>query len=459
MLVRVLFKNFLSYYSGTEFNMLPNPKKKRFSNHIYDNYNIPLLKVAAIYGANGAGKSNLLKGMAILNRLVGDKNYLKIEDVYNNYRFLLDDSSNKLPISIGVEFINEGKTFYYRIDIINNKISKEELYVSSKGINEEIPVFIYTYIEDERKLQLYDKNGEEDFKYADDRTYDLLKKNPLSSIMSLHNEFPIILNSEDANIAYRWFSDKLLIVPISISKRGLIKTIDNDVDLKSYINRKITDMSLGIKSVDIKVSDLASVFADKIERDDKIREKIIDNFNSEDKSPKSFIKLKQNRPIFHIETDIMGRRVAKELIFSQKGINGYIGEMSINSQSEGTVSLLSKLPLLYKLSKEGMVIFIDEIESSLHPQLIEKFLKIFLDDNSTKGQLIFTTHEVHILDQQNLLRADEVWFAEKEYGQTSLYSLNDFKEHNTIDIAKGYLAGRYGAIPFAGSSLILDDID
>lgn len=457
MLVRSLFKNFLSYYDGVEFNMLPNPKRKRFNNHIYTNYNTPVLKVAALYGANGAGKSNLLKGLSILNWIVVVKEYVKEEDVYNNYRFLLANNTDKKPISIGVEFINQDRTFYYRVDIMDSYISKEELYVYKVESKEEVPVFVCNGIGDDRKLKLYDENGVENDSYVDDRTIELLKKNPSSSIMYLHNEFPIIFNKDAAEIAYNWFSMKLSVVPIRINRQHIIDVVDKSVELKSYINKQISEMSLGVKFIDVKTSDLASVFADRVERDDEVRKQIIDSLKSETESNSALLKMKRDRPLFSIAKDEDGRDVVKELVFSQSGVDGYVGDMNIDSQSEGTVALLSKLPLLYRLAKQDCVIFIDEIESSLHPQLIEKFLKLFLDDKNSKGQLIFTTHEVHLLDQHKLLRADEVWFAEKEYGKTSLYSLNDFKEHNTIDIAKGYLAGRYGAIPFAGSAEILNE--
>jgi AAA15 family ATPase/GTPase len=91
---------------------------------------------------------------------------------------------------------------------------------------------------------------------------------------------------------------------------------------------------------------------------------------------------------------------------------------------------------------------VDEIERSIHPILIKELISKFSKEENTKGQLIFTSHESNLLDQ-DILRTDEIWFAEKNNrGETKLYSLSDFKEHSTIDIRKGYLQGRYGGIPF-----------
>jgi hypothetical protein len=94
------------------------------------------------------------------------------------------------------------------------------------------------------------------------------------------------------------------------------------------------------------------------------------------------------------------------------------------------------------------VYIVDELERSMHPTLAKELVTKFSHDKETKGQLIFTTHESNLLDQ-SIFRQDEVWFAEKSPdGSTDLYSLSDFKEHHTIDIRKGYLNGRYGAVPF-----------
>ena len=98
----------------------------------------------------------------------------------------------------------------------------------------------------------------------------------------------------------------------------------------------------------------------------------------------------------------------------------------------------------------GDTVVIDEIDNGIHPLLIKLLVKYF-GKSDTKGQLIFTTHETPLLNQQELLRADEVWFTEKKSGETQMYSLNDFKYHKSLSIENGYLDGRFGAIPFLGT--------
>jgi len=114
--------------------------------------------------------------------------------------------------------------------------------------------------------------------------------------------------------------------------------------------------------------------------------------------------------------------------------------------------LLNLLPALYHLRTSTAVYFIDEIDRSMHPELVWKFLEFFLKMcESGQRQIIVTTHESNLLDL-DLLRRDEIWFAEKDQsGSTHLYSLADFKVRKDLEIRKHYLQGRFGAVPFLGN--------
>ena len=104
--------------------------------------------------------------------------------------------------------------------------------------------------------------------------------------------------------------------------------------------------------------------------------------------------------------------------------------------------------IIYLIMKFDVVFVVDEIERSIHPVLIKEMMKKLSQEKEIRGQLIFTTHESHLLDQE-IFRPDEIWFAEKDEEQaTKLYPLSDFNIHKTANIENGYLKGRYGAIPF-----------
>ena len=117
-------------------------------------------------------------------------------------------------------------------------------------------------------------------------------------------------------------------------------------------------------------------------------------------------------------------------------------------ESDGTRRIIEYMPILYTLNQQDTVYVVDEIERSIHPILIKGIIRKLSDSNNIKGQLLFTTHESALLDQ-NIFRPDEIWFAQKDMEQaTQLYPLSDFNIHKTASIENGYLNGRYGGIPF-----------
>ena len=153
----------------------------------------------------------------------------------------------------------------------------------------------------------------------------------------------------------------------------------------------------------------------------------------------------------HIERgDGKGFRVAR-LVAEHRDDSGQPVAFSLSDESDGTRRVLDLLPALYQAKGGRRVFVIDEIDRSLHPLLAKKFLEFFLRlDSRERGQMILTTHEANLMDLE-LLRRDEIWFTEKNRAsETSVYSLSDFNIRTDLKVAKGYLQGRFGAIPFLG---------
>ena len=119
-------------------------------------------------------------------------------------------------------------------------------------------------------------------------------------------------------------------------------------------------------------------------------------------------------------------------------------------ESNGTNKVISFSGPLFNTLLKGKVLFVDELDAKLHPMLTRAIVRLFMDkETNPKGaQLVFTTHDTHLLDKE-YLRRDQVWFTEKDATEASdLYSLLEFKERNDRNFAKNYIQGRYGAIPF-----------
>ena len=145
-------------------------------------------------------------------------------------------------------------------------------------------------------------------------------------------------------------------------------------------------------------------------------------------------------------------RMTHEVTNDEGNMKNY--ELNLNNESSGTQILFSFAPILKDVFENGKILVIDEIERSLHPSLVEMIIKFFHNPKINKGnaQLIFNTHDTNLLSL-DIFRRDQIWFAEKDpkKGATDLYPLDDFSVRKNENIQKGYLNGRYGAIPFVAT--------
>lgn len=432
MLLRFKTKNFLSFYEETVFDMFPNIKREKFSHHIYTEMAVPLLKQAAIYGANASGKSNFIKAVEFLRGFVMHENFLKFID-FDDYIFQLTKEKSQ-NISFEIEFFHKDRYYLYSADISQKEIC-EKLSISGLGKKDDTLIF-------ERKGTSVNAPSIQN----EMAVKQLLSLNPNSSLLPLNLKFPV-LSSNDAKYIYDWFSKKTEIISINSTIPALINLMSQKPQILNFANKVFESIGIGIKAVEI--SDIPfEKWATKSKNAAELQRII-------DKSPVPFSRnitqMQNNRNILNI-TIQKGIKTVQELLFDQYGQSGYHKEMKITAQSDGTVRLLTLIPALYSAMYQNKTIFVDEIDNSIHPKLMFELLK-FYSNNKSNGQLIFTTHTTKLLNQQELVRPDEIWLAEKSEGNTRMYSLNDFKLHNTLNIENGYLDGRYGGVP------IIEEID
>lgn len=438
MLYRVIVNNYKSFAEEQQFDMFPNPKRENFPCHVLKSkQNIPVLKECAIYGANGSGKSNFIKLLQFLKDFVTEDMFSlqKLNNWYHINRFKLPIAKNNTPIEILIEFgINE-IVYIYSLSIDDKGVKEEKLYLSGKGYNEEVLVFSRNYSDIEFTITHISPEIENIFKRQ-------LSSNPAASVLGINGTLRLIDN-EIINNAYTWFDKNLKIVSFNRQIPWLIELFKANDELLKFVNKVFTNIGLGINSLDIKESNINDWIENHKQEDSNKINKVLETGNH------YLSKISDSVPIFSIHAE-EGMQTVREFIFNQIGINGYVGEMETIDQSTGTCRLLTLLPALYDAINEEATVFVDEIDNGIHPVLIKKLL-LYFGNMSSKGQLIYTTHETALLDQQHLLRADEVWLTEKISGVTKMYSLNIFKIHKTISIENGYLEGRYGAIPFLGN--------
>lgn len=404
--------------------MFPNQNRVRFPEHIYQ-HDVALLKESAIYGPNGSGKSNFIKAVGFFRNFLIEKDYLKRVDL-SRVKYRLMEQNNK-PVTMEMEFTVKGKYYLYIIRI--GESVGEELYESGIGQKEDVLIF-------KREGSRISSENIDNPSSAEK----LLEKNPRSSVLSLNNEFPI-LNSEDVSVVYRWLKEKVVVVDITSKIPVLIHMMSQNGRLQQFADEMLQGSDLNIHKFSVQ----EQAFDDWImsHQDNHLRD-LVEQHVKDTGSALEFGRDMRNE--FNVYKDSDGTRKVQEFAFRQMGLNGFERDMDIQSQSDGTVRMLTLIPAFYDAMFNEKTVFVDEIENSIHPNLIYEMVKYYSSHRSN-GQLIYTTHLSKLMDQQELLRLDEYWIVDKVEGQTNMRSLSEFAIHNTIKIEHGYLQGRYGGVP------------
>ncbi len=441
MLIRFFVQNVFSFGEEKEFNMIPNPNGKREQEHKYAMDGFHILKLSSIYGANAAGKSNLIMALHLLRDIVV---YDKINVRQPETQFKFRDEKEMSQI-LGVEFFQNGKAYYYALQILGTTIEKEELYESGLGRKEDQLVYerktdekgkttilFFAEFEKEEENRVLKKVIEEN----------LSKPNqPLMTLLTTLNK----LSLQKVQQALDWFRYSLMILTPESRPVALAHMIDHEPPFRQYAQETVKALQLGISELKVETKSVKDFFGEgQEERIDSLIRRI-------ESSP-----LKQVPINYDTGEEIVAVKegegyFVKQLTANHIGKQGRTALFRMPEESDGTQRILDLLPAFKDVFSNEIVYLIDEIERSIHPILIKELVRKFAADTHTKGQLIFTTHETNLLDQ-HIFRQDEIWLTEKDKnGCSDLYSLSDFKVHSTIDIQKGYLTGRYGSIPFLGN--------
>lgn len=433
MLLRFVVKNLYSFKEETEFNLFPSSKATHHLHHKVHCGEVDAMRLTAIYGANGAGKSNLIKALQDLKTFVSTGNIRS--SVFQSYKFQFSKNNLSEPVSMAIEFCTGGVNYYYSIEMDTGLISYESLSISQKS--RDILVF-------ERK-----SNGTQTIHFGDG--YSANKSNNLfSSVLQdkLLGKEALLLSFMATNYAeeipditnaYKWFVNDLIVLnPKYLKNLALAYLFSRNPEMNSLLQDVLSGTKTGITSVEVET---------RVVEENQLDSGFVKGLKDTPGVP----RILQNSLDDRINNSIVyenGQIVYMEIQPRHQLSDGTDIKMPINFESDGTIRLIEYIPLLYLVLTKDCVVVIDEIERSLHPILIKEIITKISESLTAKGQLIFTTHESCLLDQE-ILRPDEIWFAQKDTEQASqFYPLSDFNIHKTANIENGYLNGRYGGIPF-----------
>lgn len=386
---------------------------------------VRLLRFAMVYGANASGKSNLLEAIDFLQ----DFFFAKASDIAEPtgaVPFKLDAVTPNEPSEFSLKFYVGETKYWYELKLTSKQVLSEKLY-------------FYDSVQPKKLFDRKLENGQSVISYnpatvkisAAAKEEISLKCLPNMSFFAAKNQVNLAI--EKIDLAKEWLRNNLMpmIHPTSGMFDYASKKMYNNEALKSYL----LDF---VHQADFNISDVKS---DKVS--EKIPQQFVNMILADDTAPEEIKeKVRSEQSITRIET------LFEHTVRNERGVEKYL--MSTESQSEGTKRTIGIEAAVYEAMDSESFLYIDEIEASLHPELVEFILQKFLSKKS-RAQMLVTTHYDMLLNSvgDDLIRKDSVWFTEKkENGSTDLYSLVEYKGLNRISsFQKAYRNGVFGALP------------
>ncbi len=416
MIIEFSVKNYRSIKELQTLSLIAAPIKSKnveldTNNLIPVSDKLSLLKSVAIYGANGSGKSNLIKALITMFIFI-DKSF-QDDEVGNRIvePFAFNKTSFLEPTFFQLIFICDRVKYRYGFEVRQNTVISEWLF-GSPGKKE-----VYYFTREGSKIQINEDKFEEG-KGLIDKT-------------SFNNLFLNVCKAFNGKISKQILDFFRFRISISegVNDTAFHKstlTLMKDTVIKQQIISLLNVADFGIQDINSKRITAADIPDDSFA---ELRKKVADE---------TWEFLMSKRPVFDENGEVIGER---ELLME-------------GQESDGTLKFFNYSGAVLDALMDGGALFIDEFDARLHPLLTKKIVELFNSQqiNKNGAQLIFVTHDTNLLDN-SVLRRDQIYFTEKnKLSQTVVYSLADFKGvRNDASYEKDYINGKYGAIPFLGN--------
>lgn len=431
MLLEFKVSNYRSIGEEQIISLIPAPKQKDHLQNIISKGPYQALNAISLYGPNGGGKSNILKAMSLLDKLVHTSARASSTARLPYDPFLLREGWKNKPTGFEISFVVEENRYRYGLEFTAGEIKKEWLFRKSAG--REVNLFA-------REGETIDvSSGYNGSKKIIDAAIEATRVNAL--FLSTCD----MLNIEEAKTIIMWFKHFNMLDSLNVEEDMRTVSLFASRKYNEKIRHYLSSLGLGIFDLQIKAKDFeeSDLPADLPEN---LRNQLVE-------------KLKGGRSVTtyaqHKVYDLEGKPTEK------------LHTWDFNERESSGTQKVFKLcgPVLWALARGGVLI-IDEIEAAMHPMLTLNTIDLFLnrESNPNNAQLIFATHDTNLLSSSTL-RRDQICFAEKnKWESTEIYALSDFvyfgekngefkseKERPDTDKEKRYFEGRYGAIPALGN--------
>ena len=393
MLIQFSVENYLSIKDKVVLSLLASRDNEHPEHLILDgskNY----LKSTVIYGANASGKSNVLNAFWFMVNYVLTSHNQQVHKAIERSPFKFDRETPARPSSFEVIFTADGIRYAYGFSVTDKAVVEEYLYYYPNG----------------RQALIFERKDTTDFRF----TVDIEEQSTLKERTSANKLYLSVASNWSYSKVIpvlEWFASCQIITKHSVANAyGLEAEQLKDDDYRRVIASMLRVADFGIQSLQVR--------------------------DSEPMPPQS--------------GDIFPNVEAVHTVQDTEG-NAASYTLNMTEESDGTNSYFKLIGIVKKALDHGTLLVADEMDAHLHPLLTKHLVSLLnsTEFNPNGAQLIFTSHNTNLLDL-DVLRRDQIWFTEKDEqtAATDLFSLYDFSIRKDAKVEKGYLIGRYGAIPF-----------
>ena len=429
MIINFSIENWMSFKNNITFSMVGSQEKQHKERVPFlKKYNIKILPISAIYGGNASGKTNLF--MAI--------NFIK--------NFVVKGTLPGSPITVKPFLLNSEsphKATVFSLDIlIENQIYNFSFSVTHKRVIEEKLVLLNVSSE---KILYHRKNEKPNF-HPSIKNQDFLNfafKGTRENMLFLTNS--VSQNIDTFKPVYKWFSECLELIAPDSRFEAFEQFFDGNNKLYEIMNNTLPLLDTGISRIcaeEIPIDELNKDLRIQLENElmDGMTVRILSGAFGVTSADRLLVTRREDKLI------------AKKLVTIHIKDNSEEIKFELNQESDGSKRIVDLLPAFFGFAclNSNKIFIIDEVDRSLHTTLTRKLLELYLSScsNNSRSQIVFTAHDVQLIDQ-SLLRRDELWVTEKDInGVSVLSSLSLFKDiRKDKDIQKSYLEGRFGGVP------------
>ncbi len=413
MLIEFRVKNFRSLRDEQVLSLVASTDKTLLDTHALDTglKAAPhLLKSAVVYGANASGKSNLIKALQFMRGVVLESAALQPGQTFDRlHPFRLDATSGRLPTEFEVTFILDGVRYQYGFAMTTQRIVSEHLLV-------------YKSFKPQRWFERHfdAESGKDVYEFGPGLKGAKNLWEGATRPNALFLSTAVQLNSDALRAVFDWFANRLVIIneQAPLSPQFSVQMLKQETQRKAICEF--------LRAADISIADIEVATQQATVRN--IHVDLSTGKHQEEVGEQSVDEVK-----FHHITE------HGEVVFD------------LMDESSGTRNLLFLTGPILDILNKGLTLVVDELDTSLHTLLVQALVRLFHrpEVNTGGAQLVFTTHDTSLLDAYGLFRRDQIWFVERRPDQSStLYPLLDFSPRKNEALERGYLQGRYGALPF-----------